>query len=69
MDSLPTLMAEIRSKYATDVTIEVLEAYCRRLLHYYHRHVGTQPVRFYGAWGWSEARRQEFRRAFDASRR
>jgi hypothetical protein len=24
-------------------------------------------VRFYGAWGWSEARRREFRRAFDAS--
>ncbi len=65
MDNLPTLMSEIRSNYADDVPLEVLEAYCRRYLHYYHRHVETQPVRFYGAWGWSEARRREFRRAFD----
>ena len=69
MDNLPTLMSEIRSKYADDVPLEVLEAYCRRYLHYNHRYVKQQPVRFYGAWGWSEARRREFRKAFDASRR
>ena len=69
MDNLPTLMREIRAKHPDDVPLAVLEEYCRRYLHYYHRHVETQPVRFYGAWGWSEARRQEFRRAFDASRR
>jgi hypothetical protein len=69
MDNLPTLMSEIRSKYADDVPLEVLEAYCRRYLHYYHRHIEQQPARFYGAWGWSEARRREFRKAFDASRR
>ncbi len=33
MDNLPTLMREIRSKYADDVPLEVLEAYCRRYLH------------------------------------
>lgn len=63
------LMREIRSKYADEVPLEVLEDYCRRYLHYYHQHVEPQPVRFYGAWGWSEARRREFRKAFDASRR
>ena len=69
MDNLATLMRELSSKYADDVPLEVLEAYCRRYLHYYHRHVENQPVRFYGSWGWTEARRREFRKAFDACRR
>jgi len=67
-DNLPTLMNEICSKYAGHVPLEVLEAYCRRYLRYFHLHVEQQPSRFYGAWGWSEARRREFRRAFDVSR-
>ena len=49
MDNLPTLMREIRAKHPDDVPLSVLEEYCRRYLHYYHRHVETQPVRFYGA--------------------
>ena len=69
MDNLPTLMREIRAKHPDDVPLSVLDSYCRRYLHYYHRHVGTQPVRFFGARGWSETRRREFRKAFDASRR
>lgn len=68
MDNLPTLMRELRFKYFDDVPLEVLEAYCKRYLHYYHRYVEHQPELFYGAWGWSEARRREFRKAFDASR-
>jgi hypothetical protein len=67
MDNLPTLMREIRAKYPDDVPLSVLEEYCRRYLHHYHRHVERQPVRFYGAWGWSEARRREFRKAFEAT--
>ena len=68
MDNLPTLMRELRCKYADEVPLDVLEAYCKRYLHYYHRYVAHQPELFYGAWGWSEARRREFRKAFDASR-
>jgi hypothetical protein len=68
MDDLPSLMREIRSQYPNGVPMTALESYCRRYLHYYHRHIQHQPIRFYGAWGWSEARRREFRRAFDASR-
>ncbi|MFN5101028.1 MAG: hypothetical protein ACK5D0_12520 [Burkholderiaceae bacterium] len=67
MDNLLTLIDEISRRYPDGVPVDSLESYCRRYLHYYHRHVQHQPVRFYGAWGWSEARRQEFRRAFDAS--
>ena len=67
MDDLPSLMLEIRDRFGNRVPIAALEDYCRRYLHFYHRHVQAQPVRFYGAWGWSEARRREFRRAFDAS--
>jgi len=69
MDNLPALMREIRAKYPDDVPLEVLEAYCRRYQHYYHQHIEHQPARFYGAWGWSEARRREFRKAFDATGR
>jgi hypothetical protein len=69
MDNLPTLMSEIGSKYADDVPIELLEEACRRYQIYYHRRIEPQPERFYGTWGWSEARRREFRKAFDASRR
>jgi hypothetical protein len=67
MDDLPNLMREISTQYPEGVSIAVLESYCRRYLHYYHRYIEHQPVRFYGAWGWSEARRREFRRAFDAT--
>lgn len=66
VDNLPTLMRELHLKYADDVPLDVLEAYCKRYLHYYHQYVEHQPERFYGAWGWSEARRREFRKAFDA---
>jgi hypothetical protein len=69
MDNLPTLMREIRAKYPDDVPSEVLEDYCRRYQYFYHQHVEQQPIRFYGAWGWSEARRREFRKAFDATNR
>jgi len=67
MDDLPHLICEISRQYPDGVPVASLELYCRRYLHYYHRHIQPQPVRFYGAWGWSEARRREFRRAFDAS--
>ena len=67
MDDLPSLMREIRSQYPNGVPMTALESCCRRYLHYYHRHIQQQPIRFYGAWGWSEARRREFRRAFDAT--
>ena len=67
LSDLASLMHELRSNYDADVPLEVLEEYCRRYLHYYHRHIERQPVRFYGAWGWSEARRREFRKAFEAT--
>lgn len=67
MDNLSNLITEISRQYPDGVPMALLESYCRRYLHYYHRHIQPQPVRFYGAWGWSEARRREFRRAFDAS--
>ena len=65
--NLPNLMHELQSSYEAEVPLSVLEEYCRRYMHYYHRDVEHQPVRFYGAWGWSEARRREFRKAFDAT--
>ena len=64
---LTSLMWELKSRYEADVPLAVLEEYCRRYLHYYHQNVEQQPVRFYGAWGWSEARRREFRKAFEAT--
>jgi hypothetical protein len=67
VDNLSTLMREIQAKHPDAVPLSVLEECCRRYLHYYHRHVERQPVRFYGAWGWSEARRREFRKAFEAT--
>ncbi len=67
MDDLPYLICEISTQYPDGVPVASLELYCRRYLHYYHPHVQPQPVRFYGAWGWSEARCREFRHAFDAS--
>jgi hypothetical protein len=63
MNDSPTLMRELQSNHADEVPLVALEEYCRRYLHYYHRHVEQQPVRFYGAWGWSETRRREFRKA------
>jgi hypothetical protein len=67
VDNLPTLIDEISSRYPDGVPTESLDQYCRRYLHYYHQYVQQQPIRFYGAWGWSEARRREFRRAFDTA--
>lgn len=67
MDNLNALMLELNNRYSSEVPLSVLEEYCRRYLHHYHRHVELQPVRFYGAWGWSEARRREFRKAFEAT--
>ena len=60
MDDLTNLISEISKQYPAGIPATSLETYCRRYLHFYHRHVQPQPVRFYGAWGWSEARRQEF---------
>jgi len=67
MDDLPNLISEISRQYPAGIPVTSLEPDCRRYLHFYHRHVQPKPVRFYGAWGWSEARRREFRRVFDAS--
>lgn len=66
MDDLKSLMEEIRSLSDDGVSPTDLESYCKRYLHYYHQQIERQPSRFYGAWGWSEARRREFRQAFDA---
>ena len=44
------------------------EEACRRYQVYYHRRIGPQPELFYGAWGWTDARRQEFRRALDTTK-
>ena len=69
MDNIPTLLREMRTRYPDDVPLAVLEGYCVRYQQYYHRYVEQQPIRFYGASGWSEARRREFRKAFDVPAR
>ena len=69
MTYLERLIRQIRRRYPDDVPLHLLEEACRRYQVYYHRRIEQQPARFYGAWGWSEARRREFRKAFDASRR
>ncbi len=66
MDDLKSLMEEIHALHVDGVSAADLESYCKRYLHYYHQQIERQPSRFYGAWGWSEARRREFRKAFDA---
>ena len=68
MTYLNRLIRQIRRRYADDVPIELLEEACRRYQIYYDRRIEPQPELFYGAWGWTDARRQEFRRALDASR-
>jgi hypothetical protein len=68
MDDLKSLMGEICALNADEITAADLESYCKRYLHYYHQHKERQPSRFYGAWGWSEARRREFRKAFESAR-
>jgi hypothetical protein len=50
------------------VPTELLEEACRRYQIYYHRRIEPQPELFYGAWGWTDARRQEFRRVLDATK-
>ena len=67
MDDLKSLMEEISTHHSEGVTISELENYCKRYMDYYHQQIERQPSRFYGAWGWSEARRREFRKAFDAA--
>lgn len=67
MDNLTSLMEEISSHHTESVSITELEDYCKRYMHYYHLQIEQQPSRFYGAWGWSEARRKEFRKAFVAT--
>ena len=66
MDDLKSLMKEIVTNHPEHVSIGELENYCKRYMHFDHHHRELQPSRFYGAWGWSEARRREFRKAFDA---
>jgi hypothetical protein len=67
MDDLKSLMQEISLLHSEAVSMTELENYCKRYMHYYHLQIEQQPSRFYGAWGWSEARRREFRKAFDAT--
>jgi hypothetical protein len=67
MDDLKSLMEEIRAHHSEGVAISELENYCKRYMQYYHLQIERQPSRFYGAWGWSEARRREFRKAFDTA--
>jgi hypothetical protein len=67
MDDLKSLMEEISLHHPEGVSMAELENYCKRYMHHYHQQIERQPSRFYGAWGWSEARRREFRRAFDAT--
>jgi hypothetical protein len=67
MDDLKSLMNEISSHHSQGVSMTELENYCKRYMHYYHLQIEQQPIRFYGAWGWLEARRREFRKAFDAT--
>jgi len=68
MTYLNRLIRQMRRRYADDVPIELLEEACRRYQIYYHRRIESQPELFYGAWGWTDARRQEFRRALDATK-
>lgn len=65
MDTLPKLLSEMRNRYPDSIPPAVFEAYSQRYLHYYHRHIKSQPVQFISGWRWSEARRREFRSAFD----
>jgi hypothetical protein len=67
MDDLKSLMEEISMHHSVGVSKTELENYCKRYMHYYHQQIERQPTRFYGAWGWTEARRREFRKAFDAT--
>ena len=67
MDDLKSLMNELMTVHSEGVSIADLEIYCKRYMRYYHQYIEHQPSRFYGAWGWSEARRREFRKAFDAT--
>jgi hypothetical protein len=68
MTYLNRLIRQIRRRYSDDVPIELLEEACRRYQIYYHRRIEPQPELFYGAWGLTDARRQEFRHALDATK-
>lgn len=65
MDNLPKLLREMRDHYPEEIPQIVFEAYCHRYMHYYDRHIKYQPIKFMSAWRWSEARRREFRNAFE----
>jgi hypothetical protein len=66
MDDLKSLILEMKSQEVGVISTAVWEIYCKRYLHYYHHNVERQPIRFFGAWGWSEARRREFRTVFES---
>ncbi len=68
MTYLNRLIRQIRRRYLDDVPIELLEEACRRYQIYYDRRIEPQPKLFYGSWGWTDARRQEFRHALDATK-
>jgi|GEM_PF-1503507 hypothetical protein len=65
MDNLPKLLREMRERYPDRIPPPVFEAYCQRYLYYYHRNIKYQPLPFISGWRWSEARRREFRSAFE----
>lgn len=67
MDTLPKLLSEMRERYPDTIPPQVFEAYCQRYLYYYHRHIKYQPIQFISGWRWSEARRREFRSAFEVT--
>ncbi len=67
MDNLPKLLSEMRQRYPDSIPPPVFEAYCQRYLYYYHRQIKNQPVQFISGWRWSEARRREFRSAFEVT--
>jgi hypothetical protein len=68
MTFLSRLIRQIRRRYSDDVPIELLEEACRCYQIYYDRRIEPQPKLFYGAWGWTDARRQEFRLALNATK-
>ena len=69
MTYLERLVRQIRRRYPDDAPLHLLEEACRRYQVYYHRRIEPCPELFYGSWGWTDARRQEFRKVLDATRR
>ena len=65
MDNLPKLLSEMRDRNPDSISTHVFEEYCQRYMYYYHRQIKQQPAQFISGWRWSEARRREFRSAFE----